>query len=110
MNKPKKIDGTEEAWESGLLGGSAEHVAVAPAELEAAIDAALGMKAISIRMPTQLVDAYRLIAAHHGIGYQPLMRDILQRWVKEGLKEVLDHQTKKADEAEVRIESMKKAA
>lgn len=110
MNKLKRIEGTDDAWESGQLGESAEHIAVAPAELEAAIDSALGMKAISIRLPTQLVDSYRLIATHHGIGYQPLMRDILQRWVKEGLKEVLDHQSKKADEAGDRIERMKKAA
>lgn len=110
MTNAKKIESTDQAWEDGTLGASAEHVAHAPVEMEAAIDAALGLQAISIRLPRQLVDAYRLIAAHHGIGYQPLMRDILQRWVKEGLKEVLEHQTQKADEAESRIEEMRKAA
>lgn len=110
MKQVEKIEGTVEAWEDGTLGTTDEFVRPAPREMEAAIDAALGMQAISIRLPKQLVDAYRLIAAHHGLGYQPLMRDILQRWVKEGLKEVFDHQSKKADEANIRIEEMKKAA
>ena len=110
MTNTAKIEGTDEAWEDGTLGASAAHVAPASAEMEAAIDSALGMQAISIRLPKQLVDAYRLISAHHGIGYQPLMRDILQRWVKEGLKEVYEHQSQKADEADTRIEEMRKAA
>lgn len=110
MKTETKIESTEEAWDDGTLGASAQHVARAPVEMESAVDSALGLQAISIRLPKQLVDAYRLIAAHHGIGYQPLMRDILQRWVKEGLKEVLEHQNRKADEAESRIEEMRKAA
>lgn len=110
MTKVKKIEGTDDAWEDGALGASVDHVAPASPEMEAAIDLALGMQSISIRLPKQLVDAYRLISAHHGIGYQPLMRDILQRWVKEGLKEVYEHQSRKSEEAETRIEEMRKAA
>jgi hypothetical protein len=110
MDTIEQIEGTEAAWEAGLLGASAAHIAPASAEMDAAIDSALGMQAISIRLPKQLVDAYRLISAHHGIGYQPLMRDILQRWVKEGLKEVYEHQAQKSDEAEIRIEEMRKVA
>ena len=61
MTNAKKIDGTEQAWDEGLLGASEEYVACAPFELEAAVDAAIGMQAISIRLPKQLVDTYRLI-------------------------------------------------
>lgn len=111
MNKhANKIDSTDEAWESGALGTDAAHASAAPAELEAAIDASLGMQSISIRLPKQLIDAYKLIATHHGLGYQPLMRDILQRFVPEGLKEVMQHHETKAGEAEVRIEEWRKAA
>lgn len=105
-----KIAGTEEAWEGRQLGASAAHAQVASAEQRAALDSALGLQSISIRLPKELIEAYKLIASHHGVGYQPLMRDILQRFVKEGLKEVVEHQTRKAEQAGERIEQMSKAA
>ena len=60
--------------------------------------------------PKPLIDAYKLIAAHHGVGYQPLMRDILQRFVPEGLKEVMSHHQQEAKEAEERMDEMRKVA
>lgn len=41
------------------------------------------LQAISIRLPKRLIEAYKLVASHHGTGYQPLMRDTLQRAVPE---------------------------
>lgn len=105
-----KIAGTDEAWDGRELGASQAHAKVAGAEHLAALNDALGLQSISIRLPKEMIEAYKLIASHHGIGYQPLMRDILQRFVKEGLKEVVEHQTKKAEQAEKRIEEMRKAA
>jgi hypothetical protein len=105
-----KIAGTDAAWESRQLGASAAHAQVAGAEHLAALDGALGLQSISIRLPKELIESYKLIASHHGIGYQPLMRDILQRFVKDGLKEVVEHQTKKSEQAEARIEELRKAA
>lgn len=106
----KRISGSDEAWDSRELGADKAHTKVAPAEHAAALDEALGLQSISIRLPKQLIEAYKLIASHHGIGYQPLMRDILQRFVPEGLKEVMDEQSRKAKQAEERIEEMRKAA
>jgi hypothetical protein len=105
-----KIASTETAWDSGELGASEAHAKPATPSLEADIDASLGLQAISIRLPKQLIDAYKLIAAHHGVGYQPLMRDILQRFAPEGLKEVLQHHEAKAGEVDTQIEQWKKAA
>lgn len=105
-----RIKSTDQAWDSGQLGTSEAHAKPAAQELESAIDASLGLQAISIRLPKQLIDAYKLIAAHHGIGYQPLMRDILQRFVPEGLKEVLQHHEIKAGEVDHQIQEWKKAA
>lgn len=111
MNKQhERLEGTDEAWETRALGASEAHVRAAPAELEAAIESSLGMQAISIRLPKELIDAYKLIANHHGIGYQPLMRDILQRFVPDGLKEVLEHHAQKAGEVDQEIEKRKKVA
>lgn len=111
MNKTTtKIESTDEAWESRVLGASIEHAKPAPENLQAEVDAALGLQPISIRLPKQLIDAYKLIAAHHGVGYQPLMRDILQRYAPEGLREVLQHHEAKASEVDTQIEEWKKAA
>lgn len=111
MNKAvKPIEGTESAWEDGALGQSMEHAAAVPDEMQQAIDASLGMQSISIRMSKQLIDAYKLIAAYHGAGYQPLMRDILQRAVPELMKEVMEAHANKAAEAVLRIDELRKVA
>ena len=106
----KKIAGTDEAWDSRELGADQASATVASAEHAVALDDALGLQSISIRLPRQLIETYKLIASHHGIGYQPLMRDILQRFVPEGLKEVMDEQSRKAAQAGARIEELRKAA
>lgn len=106
----KRIAGTDEAWDSRELGADPAHAKVAGAEHAAALEDALGLQSISIRLPRQLIETYKLIAGHHGIGYQPLMRDILQRFVPEGLKEVVDEQSRKAEQAGARIEELRKAA
>ncbi len=105
-----KIQPTDKAWDDRALGASAEHVKVASSEHLSALGDALGLQSISIRLPKEMIDAYKLIAAHHGIGYQPLMRDILQRFIPEGLKEVMQHHVQEAKEANDRMEEMRKAA
>jgi len=108
----KKIHGTDEAWDSRELGTDEAHVRVAPSEFARALDAASGMQTISIRLPKDLIDAYKLIASFHGVGYQPLMRDVLQRFVPEAMKEILEHHQARAAQAEDRGSSQpeKKAA
>lgn len=106
----ERIESTDDAWESGALGASAQNVAKAPAELDAAIDASLGMQSISIRLPKQLIDAYKLVASHHNVGYQPLMRDILQRAAPELIKEVMQDHASKAAEVDTRMDEWRKAA
>lgn len=106
----KKITGTDAAWDTRELGASAEHAVVASPEHLSALNDALGMQSISIRLPKEMIEAYKLIAAHHGVGYQPLMRDILQRFIPEGLKEVMEHHQAEAEEAKGRMEDMRKAA
>ncbi|WP_310625882.1 hypothetical protein [Limnohabitans sp.] len=59
-----------------------------------ALDEALGLQSISIRLPKQLIDQYKLIAHFHGVGYQPLMRDILARFVPGALQEIMQTQMK----------------
>lgn len=95
----RKIEGTDDAWESRALGASEDHVAVAGEEHEIALDEALGLKCISIRLPKEMIEQYKLIGHFHGVGYQPLMRDVLSRFVPGALREILEEQSKKAEKA-----------
>lgn len=78
--KKQKIVGSPEAWEEGKLGQDDAFVRPAPKELEQQVDEALCLKAISIRLPTELIDDFKFIASHHGVSYQPLMREALKRF------------------------------
>ena len=80
-------------WEDRQLGAETEFVAIADESHEKALNEALELQSISIRLPVELIKNYKLIAGFHGIGYQPLMRDILHRFVPEGLKEIAQKQS-----------------
>lgn len=99
--KTPNIQDTPEAWDDRSLGADEKYVVKADQSHEAALDDAMGMQSISIRMPKQLIEHYKLIAHFHGVGYQPLMRDVLQRWVPSALREVFDGQQAKAEAASV---------
>lgn len=97
--KSAVVADTVEAWDDRTLGASEEHVVVAGHSQETALDDALGLQAISIRLPKQMIEQYKLIAHFHGVGYQPLMRDVLSRFVPGALRELLEAEAEKADEA-----------
>lgn len=110
MNSPKF---NENAWDERKLGAEEEHVARADKSHEDALEEALEMQSISIRLPKQLIRQYKIIAAHHGVGYQPLMRDVLARFVPNALREVFDAEQKRAVAAAEKAtipEPMKKVA
>ena len=91
-----KIKDTTEAWESRALGADEVHVGVADQSYETALDDALELQSISIRLPKQLINQYKLIAHFHKVGYQPLMRDVMARFVPNALKEILEAEQAKA--------------
>lgn len=109
-----KIKDTVEAWESRALGADESYVEVADETHEASLDEALGLQSISIRLPKQLINQYKLIAHFHGVGYQPLMRDVMARFVPSALKEILEAEQAKAQvaakQAAVTAAPQKKAA
>lgn len=88
MDAKGKIVGSVENWESGQLGRDAAHAKRAPKELEREIDEAQGMQAISIRLNKELVDEFKFIAKHHGMGYQPLMRKALALFAQSEFKRI----------------------
>jgi uncharacterized protein (DUF4415 family) len=70
------------------------NVAVAPPELEAQVDDALGLHMISIRLEKQLIEEFKLLGEYYGMGYQPLMRDVLGKWARTELS-VIAHDLKR---------------
>jgi uncharacterized protein (DUF4415 family) len=83
-----EIADTPEEWESGELGQSHEYAKVAPSKLASEIDDALGLQMISIRLDKELIDMFKLLGSKYHMGYQPLMREALKRFVDGELKMV----------------------
>ena len=88
-----------EAWDDHMVDSDMDYAVAAAPEHEEALDEALGMQSISIRLPRQLIEHYKLIAHVHKVGYQPLMRDVMARWVPNALKEIFDMEQAKAAKA-----------
>lgn len=88
--KQRSIEITDnpEAWESGELGQSHEYAKVAPSNLASEIDGVLGLQMISIRLDKELIDMFKLLGSKYQMGYQPLMREALKRFVDGELKMV----------------------
>src|SRR5665213_3499199 len=84
-------------WETGELGNDGRYVRRASPAEEARVEAALGLRMISVRLPERLIEELKLIAAHRGIGYQPLMRDVLSRFARGEVMQVLRYQTEIAE-------------
>lgn len=83
-NFSAKFNAESDKWDRGELGRDEAYVQVAPKS--ANTDDALGLQMISIRLPKDLIETFKLIGAMHGVGYQPLMRTTLQRFADSELK------------------------
>ena len=83
------IPDTEEAWDERALGADEDFVEVVD-EVEAAlIDEAAGTQLISIRMHKCMVEDFKMIASlNGGLGYQTLMKQILQRFIDSEKKRI----------------------
>jgi len=96
MSKTTKIEASDEAWDSGKLGRDADYVTVSGRVDEKRIDESVGLVPVSIRLQKSLVNDFKMIAELNGIGYQPLMRQILTRFAESEKKKIIrDMVTKK---------------
>lgn len=102
MVKTKK-PGTDSAWESGELGEDFDTAKIVSKEAERAVQDALGMQLISIRLPKSVIDDFKVIAQIEGIGYQPLMREALMRFAECESKRIMREYATKvaADKAQI---------
>jgi|SRR3972149_2802512 len=86
-----------EAWEEGKLGRDKKHAEKADIALEKALDDSLGMQMISIRLPKKMIEDLKIIAKHHGLGYQPLIRHLLRKFVVAEFKNMLNEARAEAE-------------
>jgi predicted DNA binding CopG/RHH family protein len=100
MADDPKIEGTPEAWESRDLGQDEKFVKISDDIKQDAIDESLELQMISIRLQKPLIDDLKMIAKLHGLGYQPLIRQILTRFVDCEKKQLLKQQYEEAKKAE----------
>jgi len=72
-NEKELLEEAEE-WEGGERGS---HSVAATDEEEAALDEAMELHMISIRLPHSVVEKLKTMAKREGIGYQPYTRQVL---------------------------------
>ena len=89
MTTRPEIPGSDEAWDTGELGQDKEHAKKLQENIESQIDNALDLQQISIRLQKSLIEDFKYIAGLNGIGYQPLMRQILKRFADCEKKRIL---------------------
>ncbi|ETS30324.1 MULTISPECIES: hypothetical protein [Photorhabdus] len=83
------IASTDEAWENGELGCSEAHIKVSDDITEDLINDALELQPISIRLNRSLIEDLKMIADLNGLGYQPLIRQVLNRFANSEKKRIL---------------------
>lgn len=89
MSNSKKTD-IAQPWEDFDAHLTEATVSVVPPEEEAAIEEALELQMISIRLQKSLISNLKAIADFHKIGYQPLIRDLLNRFVRSEMPIILN--------------------
>ena len=100
MKTTSELARDAQKWDDRELGASEDHVEVASMAEMAAFNDALSLQAISIRLQKNLVSDLKSIAESYGIGYQPMVRDLLQRFVIAEKKQALRRQLDRLNEQE----------
>ncbi|MGH8445444.1 MAG: hypothetical protein ACREVL_09255 [Solimonas sp.] len=103
MTKASKISASDEAWESGALGGEESYVKLSPRSGHE-LDEPLDLQLISIRLPKAMIEDLKFIAEREGLKYQPLMRRVLTRFVNCEMKDIARRLAAAEDQREREVE------
>ncbi|MEJ1413630.1 MAG: CopG family antitoxin [Candidatus Sedimenticola sp. (ex Thyasira tokunagai)] len=95
MTESQKVTSTAEAWENRELGADEEFVRVADDIDISDLQKSLKLQMISIRLQESLIEDLKFIAQLHGVGYQPLMKQVLTRFADSEKKRILREQASK---------------
>ena len=94
-----------EAWSTFDDDLNESNVGVASEQETAAIDEAVELQMISIRLQKGLVASLKAIADFHKVGYQPLIRDLLIRFATAEMKLILGGMVRKHEAELKRLEA-----
>ena len=64
----------------------------APEDEAAEVQQALNLQMVSMRLQPQLIKNQKSIADYYGIGYQPMIRDLLNRFARSESRQILQAQ------------------
>jgi uncharacterized protein (DUF4415 family) len=70
-------------WENGELGADENSVRVSEQGTGERIDEGLGLQMVSMRLPKDVVEKFKVLAKKQGLGYQPFIRQILMNYLRE---------------------------
>lgn len=100
-----------DAWDSRALGQDELHVERVDTSFESSLDNAINLQMISIRLQKSLIEDLKLIAKANGVGYQPLIRDVLTRFAHCEIKQIIKDTIKRREaEEKKRLEAEKESA
>lgn len=99
-NREQELLAESADWEAGKRGSSS---VAANDQDEVALDAAMELQMISIRLPQSVVENLKTMAKKEGIGYQPYTRQVLIHHTQG------DGSTGKLHDLEERLRSVEKA-
>ena len=106
--KKVKNHNTADVWESGDLGRDIKHARAADKNRGSQIDDALGLQMISIRLEKDLIESYKLLGTKYDMGYQPLMREALKRFVEGEFKLIASEALEKQKAAKPKLNTIKR--
>jgi hypothetical protein len=92
MKKFEQYTDVADEWEPQSKSGMGQdelYVKKVSAEDSTSLDDALSLQMISIRLQKNLIDDLKLIANANRIGYQPLMRDVLSRFARSEIQNIM---------------------
>jgi predicted DNA binding CopG/RHH family protein len=107
MKQADKHASGVDAWDSGDLGRDEQFVKLADPSALTALEKALNLKMISIRLPEDLIENLKLIGLANNVGYQPLIRDVLDRFVVCEIKQMMQDAIKRRKEQSKKLEQEK---
>lgn len=107
-NKIIKVKNTAEAWESGELGREIKYAIAVDKKIGTQIDDALGLQMISIRLEKDLIESYKLLGTKYDLGYQPLMREALKRFVEGEFKLIASEALEKQKAAKPKVQTIRR--
>lgn len=73
-----------EQWESRKLGADERYVKVSEQGTDERLDESLNLQMVSMRLPKEAVQKLKVMARKQGLGYQPLIRQILMNYLGNG--------------------------